>query len=218
MKGWKIEGRRVELPPRRLPILATKDRALKQRIRSSLNVLGKVDVGELQKLRTEVEEIRKAFCHPIGGLGSVVLVSAQPVLEKRIDEVKRRLAEAEAAITAEVEAALKKVVDELAPELAKAVFSDPPDAFCGKYGQSPQAAEEYVRRELDRLFPTAEQLVGDMSLRLTFKDVTYDVLKDRSFKDKVLLTFPRSALPDDLLHEYDAATKRADTNSHTNAT
>ena len=209
MKGWKLEGRRVELPAGRLPVLATQDRDLKQRIRSSLNLLDKVQDGQLKKLRDEVEEIRKHFCHPVGGLGSLVLVSAQKVLEERVAKVQSALAAAKTAITAEVDGALKRVTDGLVPELARAVLKDPPDPFRGQYGQSQEGAEEYVRRELARVFPTADEIVSGMSLRLTFKDVTYGVLKDQNFKDKVLMTFSRSALPDGLLEEYDAAKKRA---------
>ncbi len=43
-----------------------------------------------------------------------------------------------------------------------------------------------------------------MSLRLTFKDVTYEVLQDNEFKKRVLSSFSRSALPDSLHKEYDA--------------
>lgn len=210
MKGWKLEGRRVELPVSRLPILATRDRDLKQRVRSSLHLLDKIQDGQLKKLRREIEEIRKHFCRPVGGLGSLVLVSAQSVLEERVAAVQEKLAAAKAAITAEIETALKQVMDGLIPELARAVLNDPPDAFRGQYGQSPDGAAEYVRAELTRVFPTADEIVGGMSLRLTFKDVTYGMLKDQKFKDKVLLSFSRSALPGDLLQEYDAARKRAD--------
>jgi hypothetical protein len=63
-----------------------------------------------------------------------------------------------------------------------------------------------ARRELARVFPTADEIVSGMSLRLTFKDVTYEVLE--KFKDKVLMSFSRSALPESLLEEYDAARER----------
>lgn len=207
MKGWKLEGRRIELP-RSLPVLATQDRDLKQRIRASLNLLDEMQDGQLKTLRSEVEDIRKAFCRPVGGLGSLVLVQARAMLEKRVADVRTRLANAKQALIAEIEAALKRVVGSLVPELARAVLRGPTDTFRARFAQNEAGAEEYVRSELERVLPRAEEIVGAMSLRLTFKDVTYDVLKDQTFKDKVLMSFSRSALPDALLTEYDAVRER----------
>jgi hypothetical protein len=209
MKGWKLEGRRIELP-KSLPVLATKDRDLKQRIKSSLHLLDKIKDGKLKSLRMEVEEIRKGFCVPVGGLGSVVLVQNQSVLEDKIEDVRKRLEEAKEEIIAEIKESLNRMVDGLVPELARAVINDPPLLFAGRYQKSQSGAEEFVRSELTRVFPNAEELVKNMSLRLTFKDVTYELLKEDIFKDKVLTNFSRSVLPGELLTEYDAACKRID--------
>lgn len=209
MKGWKLEGRQVKLPADRLPILSTGDRDLKQRIKSSLNMLDQIPEGSLRGLRAEVEELRKAFCRPVGAIGSVVLVSSQPLLEEKIKAIQNKLDAEKAALTAQIQTALDKVVEGLVPELARAVLADPPNAFLGRYGQTEDGARDYVRVELARVFPTAQEIVSDMSLRLTFKDVTYSVLKDQAFKDKVLTSFSRTALPRELLTEYDAAKGRA---------
>lgn len=211
MKGWKLEGRQVKLPADRLPILSTTDRDLKQRIKSSLNMLDQIPEGLLRSLRGEVEELRKAFCRPVGAMGSVVLVASQPLLEEKIKAIQEKLNTEKAALTDQIQTALNKVIDGLVPELARAVLADPPNPFLGLYGQTEEGARDYVRVELARLFPTAQEIVSDMSLRLTFKDVTYNVLKDQAFKDKVLTSFSRTALPQELLTEYDAAKSRAAT-------
>jgi hypothetical protein len=209
MKGWKIENRRIELP-NTLPVLATQDRDLKQHIKSSLKLLDKLKDGRLKQLRAEVDEIRKAYCVPVGGIGSIVLVQAQKRLINRVNDVKSRLEEAQTTVKDEIKSALEKMTDGLAPELARAILRDPPDAFLGRYGHSPSKkdAEEYVRNELTRVFPDADEIVDEMSLRLTFKDVTYDVLKEKGFKDKVLTSFPKSVLPGELHTEYEAAIER----------
>jgi hypothetical protein len=207
MKGWKLESRRVELP-KTLPVLATQDRDLKQRIKSTLNLLDQIQDGQLRTLRAEVDEIRKAFCVPVGGLGSVVLVQVQQELIKRVDAVKLRFNKARESIKGEIEANRGRLIDSLVPELARAVRGDPPDPYRARFAQTQEGAEEYVRRELTRVFPDAEEIVKGMSLRLTFKDVTYDVLKDEGFKDRVLTSFSRSVLPGELLTEYDAARER----------
>jgi hypothetical protein len=172
--------------------------------------LDKIKDGKLKSLRMEVEEIRKGFCVPVGGLGSVVLVQNQSVLEDKIEDVRKRLEEAKEEIIAEIKESLNRMVDGLVPELARAVINDPPLLFAGRYQKSQSGAEEFVRSELTRVFPNAEELVKNMSLRLTFKDVTYELLKEDIFKDKVLTNFSRSVLPGELLTEYDAACKRID--------
>jgi hypothetical protein len=157
-----------------------------------------------------VAEIRKAFCVPVGATGSIVLVQAQKRLVNRVNAVQSRLADAQTTIKAEVNAALNRMTAGLVPELARALLLDPPDAFHGHYGDSASEkdAEEYVRDELARVFPDADEIVDEMSVRLTFKDVTYDVLKEKGFRDKVLTSFPRSVLPGGLHTEYDAARER----------
>jgi hypothetical protein len=207
MKGWKIESRRIQLP-RTLPVLATEDRDLKERIRSSLKVLDRLADGQLQKLRDEVDAIRDAFCVPVGGIGSIVLVKAQKYLIDRVESVRARLKDAQSTIRGEVDTALKGMIASLVPELARAIMRDPPDAFIGRYAQSQMDAEEYVRGELMRVFPRADEIIDGMSLRLTFKDVTYDALTDTAFKDKVLTSFSRSVLPGELHTEFDAARER----------
>lgn len=208
MKGWRLESRRVELP-KSLPVLATQDRDLKQRIKSSLSLLDKLQDGQLRKLRAEVDEIRKAYCVPVGGLGSVVLVQAQKQLIARVDDVRTRLEKAQEDVKGEIEDGLRRMIDGLVPELARAILRDPPDAFRARYALTQEAAKEYVYRELVRVFPSSDEIVEGMSLRLTFKDVTYDVLTDVGFKDKVLTSFSRSVLPGELHTEYDAARERA---------
>lgn len=203
MKGWKIESKRIELPSS-LPVLATRDRDLRLRIKSSLNLLDSLQDDKLKKLRTEVEEIRKAYCIPIGPLGSVVLIKAQKELIKKIDDLRERLEKTRDELAFEIESCLEKALDSLIPELAKAILADPPDPFKGRYAATEEGAEEYVRKELLKVFPSAQKIVKDMSLRLTFKDVTYEVLQDNEFKKRVLSSFSRSALPDSLHKEYDA--------------
>jgi len=203
MKGWKLESKRIELPSS-LPVLATRDLDLRHRIKSSLNLLDTLQDTKLKKLRAEVEAIRKAYCIPIGHLGSVVLIRAQKELIAKIDDLRERMKKTQGELVSEIESCLKQALESLTPELAKAILAEPTDSFMGRYAPTEQGAEEHVREELLKVFPSAQKIVKDMSLRLTFKDVTYEVLQDKEFKKRVLSSFSRSALPDSLHEEYDA--------------
>ncbi len=157
MKGWKIESKRIELPSS-LPVLATRDRDLRLRIKSSLNLLDTLQDDKLKKLRTEVEEIRKAYCIPIGPLGSVVLIKAQKELIKKIDDLRERLEKTRDELAFEIESCLEKALDSLIPELAKAILADPPDPFKGRLRLQRKALKNMSAKNFSRSFPALKKL------------------------------------------------------------
>jgi hypothetical protein len=207
MKGWKLEGRRIALP-KDLPVLATKDKEMIDRVRASLKVLEELDGSQFKALRDEVERIRKKYCHRIGDYGSLALVSEQSELEGRVDHIREKLKAATKSISSEITAELGRVKNALVGELARAVRKQPPARFKLLYEQSLKGAKSYVTEVLEELFPTTDKVVEGISLRLTFKGVTYGALEDEKFKDAALTAFPRDALPNGLHEEFDAAKKR----------
>jgi hypothetical protein len=64
---------------------------------------------------------------------------------------------------------------------------------------------EFVKEELKKTFPTAEELVSGMKIHKFYKDVTYETLKDQDFKARVMKEIPPSVLEGALLKENVAA-------------
>jgi len=53
------------------------------------------------------------------------------------------------------------------------------------------AIRDWLTRELDKVFPAAEGLVGKMRLEDRYKDVTFETLNQPAFLDAVKQAFPR---------------------------
>ena len=83
----------------------------------------------------------------------------------------------------------KQIVDYYLPR----VIESPPDSLIGQLlsGKvSEDDARKWLYAELDRVFPSAESLIGEMKLEERYKDVTFETLKRNDFLESVKAAFP----------------------------
>lgn len=200
-EGFNIQSRRIQLP-KSLPLIASQDKALKDRVTTSLKVLDKMEKPkELQDVTQRLEELRQAFLVPVGPAGRVMLKSKQKLFEAELDKIQADLDACKEALEKELDTALEKVVASIVPDLARAVLADPPPRFRGLFADTVEAAADYVRAELDKTFPSAKELVSGMKIHKFYKDVTYETLKNKEFGERVMSEIPRSVLEGSLLQE-----------------
>jgi len=180
-EGFNIQSRRIQLP-KSLPLIASQDKALKDRVTTSLKVLDKMEKPkELQDVTQRLEELRQAFLVPVGPAGRVMLKSKQKLFEAELDKIQADLDACKEALEKELHAALDKVVASIVPDLVRAVLADPPPRFRGLFADTVEAAADYVRAELDKTFPSAKELVSGMKIHKFYKDVTYETCVGRVF-------------------------------------
>jgi hypothetical protein len=73
------------------------------------------------------------------------------------------------------------------------VIADPPEAFiCSLITEKPTEddARRWLVALLERVFPSAEQLIQKMELEQTYKDVTFETLNKPNFLKLVKEAFP----------------------------
>lgn len=204
-EGFSLQSRRVQLP-KTLPVIASQDRDLKERLSASLRLLDKLEKpAALQKITKRFDELREAYLRPVGKAGRVILKGKQKDFEKELAEIKAELEKCREALKIDLATALDKVTDALVPDLTRAVLEDPPLLFRGMYQLTKEAAEAFVREELEKVFPSAQELVQGMRIHKFYKDVTYETLKNEEFVKKVKELIPASVLKGALLEEYVAA-------------
>lgn len=204
-EGFNIQSRRIQLP-KSLPMLASKDKALKERLTTSLKLLDRIEKpAALTAVSNELDELRKAYLVPVGNAGRVMLKSKRTEFEETLEAIRTSLTECKQTLKNDLETALNAVVEAIAPELAKAVLADPPPRFRGLFPATQDAAMEYVREELGKALPKAGDLVEGMKVHCLFKDVTHEMLTDKEFGEKVLAQIPKSVLDGALLTEHEAA-------------
>ena len=200
-EGFNIQSRRIQLP-KSLPLIASQDKALKDRVTTSLKVLDKIEKPkELQDVTQRLEELRQAYLVPVGPAGRVMLKSKQKAFESELSNIQNDLNACKEALEKELQVALDKVVTSIVPDLARAVLADPPPRFRGLFPDTIDSASDYVRGELDKAFPSAKEMVSGMKIHKFYKDVTYETLKNKEFSERVMSEIPRTVLEGSLLQE-----------------
>lgn len=204
-EGFNIQSRRIQLP-KTLPLITSKDKALKDRVSASLKVLDKIEKPRaLIDVTKRLEELRLAYLVPTGQAGRVILKSKRVEFENELAEIEKTLDECKLALSDELQQALDQVVNAIVPDLVRTVLADPPPRFRGLFPPTKEFAETYVRDELAKAFPTAESLIADMKIHKFYKDVTYETLKNKEFEERVMQEIPKSVLDGALLQEELAA-------------
>lgn len=204
-EGFNIQSRRVQLP-KTLPLIASKDKAVKDRLTASLRLLDKIEKPKaLHEVSTQLEELRNAYLVPVGQAGRIMLKSKRDNFEKELAAIENALEACKKTLATELQAAREFVVDAIVPDLARAVMADPPPRFRGLFAATEESAAEFVKDELAKTFPTADQLVAGMKIHKFYKDVTYETLKNKDFSERVMKEIPPSVLAGSLLQEHVAA-------------
>lgn len=201
-EGFNIQSRRVQLP-KTLPLIASKDKAVKDRLTASLKVLDQIEKPKaLREVTTQLEELRSAYLVPVGQAGRIMLKSKQGDFEKELKAIEDSLEACKETLVTDLQVALKGVVDAIVPDLARAVMADPPPRFRGLFSATEESAAEFVKDELAKTFPTADELVAGMKIHKFYKDVTYETLKNKDFSERVMKEIPPSVLEGSLLQEH----------------
>lgn len=204
-EGFNIQSKRVQLP-KTLPLIASKDKAVKDRLTASLKVLDQIEKPKaLREVTAQLEELRNAYLVPVGQAGRIMLKSKRGDFEKELKAIEDSLESCKKTLETELQAALKGVMDAIVPDLARAVMADPPPRFRGLFSATEESAAEFVKEELAKAFPKAEDLVAGMKIHKFYKDVTYETLKNKDFSERVMKEIPPSVLEGSLLQEHVAA-------------
>jgi len=163
-------------------------------------------------IEAELNEIRKNFTPSLGkDHGRVVLKSAKPHLEKRLESFKANLEAHQKTVADELQGQLDESRKQIVDYYLQHVFDNPPDAMVGQMLRA-EPTEEDARRwlddELNRIFPKAESLIQEMLLDVRYKDVTFETLNRPDFLESVQAAFPRVDW-DKAYHEFRAAGESA---------
>lgn len=89
-----------------------------------------------------------------------------------------------------IDGSKKQVIEAYLPLLQKR----PPDALLGQIMRSPPTDDDlrqWLETELQVVFPTANDLVDEMALDVTFRDVTFETLNEKGFRERIQDAFPK---------------------------
>jgi hypothetical protein len=193
LTGAAIQRHRFAIPPNILKLGGSKD--LEGRLRTTFDLIEKGGKLSSKKLEDDLNEIRKNFTPSLGkDHGRVVLKSAKPHLERRLETFKADLEAHQKTVAAELQGQLDKSRMQIIDYYTQRVIDNPPDAMLGQL-LSPKPTEEDARlwldAELGREFPKAEALILKMQLDVRYMDVTFETLNSKDFLNSLKDAFPR---------------------------
>lgn len=183
LEGVAIQRRRLEIPPSIRNLGGGKD--LEGRLRTTFELIAKDSKMSGKALTDSLNEIRKNFTWSLGkDYERVVLKAAKGLLAERLDELRQKLEKHRATVRDNLQKYLDESCQQIADYYLPSVMDAPPDALRARLlsGElSKEAAVRWLKKELGRVFPTAESLVKDMELKEQFMGVTYETLNDDKF-------------------------------------
>lgn len=228
--GYRLASRRVQVPN---DLLVGNDKTLESRLRNSFALLeGKealvvqiadadpktgeprlnsqgqpvlIDYSELQ-IENERKALLKDYLTPITGHGQLISKARRAAFDIRIEWFKARIDSYKKAVEERLNEALRKSVSDLTEALLPTVLKSPPDRLL-KNVLSMSPSEDEIRSaletELHAAFNTGERFFQP-AVKVVFKDLTYETIQDKKFRDQVEAAF-QGVTAKDLFEEFDAA-------------
>jgi hypothetical protein len=192
LSGAAIQRRRIAIP-RKIQNLGD-DEGVQSRLNTTFDLIERESDLSSKPIEDELNEIRKNFTPSLGeDHGRVVLKAQKPLLEKRLNELRGKVEKFKAEIKENLEKQLDTSRDEVVKYYLPHVMENPPDAFSGQLltdKPTEDDAQKWLHRQLDAVFPTTEELIKNMELDETYKDVTFETLNRKDFLPLIRKAFP----------------------------
>ena len=192
LTGAAIHRHRISIP-RRIQNLGSYGK-VPEGLRTTFDLIERESELSSKPIEDELNEIRKNLTQALGKEhGRVILKSRKPLLEKRLTQLRAKLesyqGELKQKLQKQLDASRAAIVNYYLPR----VIANPPEAFLGQF-PSDEPAEEDARKwlihELETVFPGAEQLIKEMELDVTYKDLTFETLNRKDFLPRVQQAYP----------------------------
>jgi hypothetical protein len=200
-----LSRKRVPVPPDLLGLGS--DQATEELLRANFQLVGKGDDISGEHLLKRREEIEKRFLVTIAHYGKVILRSNRADFDREVEELRKEVEVFQKSAKEKLNQAIQKNCAEVIARLLPIVRSKPPQRWQATLGSAP--SEDLLRRRLEEdltaAYGDASNYLDRIDLRLIYKDITVEMLRDADFakaakKAKLYL--------DEMYEEYQAARAR----------
>lgn len=190
LEGAFITKKRITIPKNIQIKNASKE--LNDRLNTSVELIGKdVNISKID-LTNEITNIRNNFTKPINKIhGRIILKSALPLFKDRIKGLKENIEKYKKDVAENIQAEFDKTKEELIKLHLPNTLKNPPDSLVGLWGKpSEENVKAWLDDELSKVIPKADSIVSNIKLYESYKDVTYDTLKNKDFIAKIREAYP----------------------------
>ena len=119
---------------------------------------------------------------------------AKPLFENRVVEFRKKVKVHAASVKEKLQEQLDSSKEAVALYYLPIVKKSPPDEFLGGLlfdrDPSDEDYKNWINRELDKTFPSAERLINTIKLEVRYKDVTFETLNQNDFLKAIKKAFP----------------------------
>jgi hypothetical protein len=201
LAGTAVERRKVAIPSE---LMGLADERTQKLLKTSFQLVDATDDLSGGHLRRDKDRIAQTFLKNLKGYGNAILRTDWPEFEHEVERLKAAVEAFKVQVRGRLQATIDKNREALKAALLPRVRENPPPSWTRADGSRPEPylVEKWLDGELRRAFGTVDRLVGDMKVKVVFKGVTYDTLKDPQF-----IELAKKAMPSlETLHqEYEAA-------------
>lgn len=191
LTGAAIQRQRVRIPTALLRLGSSED--LEGRLRTTFDLIERNSKVSSKHLEKELYQLRTNLTRPLGKFGRVMLKSARKRFDERIEELRVRLKSHQAVVKGEIENDLSNSKKQVIEYYLPTARSKPPDELVGgalSLNMSDDVLRDWIANKLDQVFPSAEEVVSEMKLNVSFKDVTFETLNDPEFVERLNEAYP----------------------------
>jgi len=194
LRGAAVQRQRIRIPKALLRLGSSED--LEGRLRTTFDLIERDSQISSKSLEKELHDMRKDLTRSLGKFGRVILKGpARSRFVERIKQFRSRLTAHQKTVQHQIEGKLKTSREQVIEYYLPTAKDKPPDELIG-VSVRPKVSDDDLRRwigaKLDDVFPTADEVVSDMSLDVSFKDVTFETLNDPEFIQALKKAYPET--------------------------
>jgi hypothetical protein len=207
LQNAALSRKRAPVPPDLLGLAPGADDATQDLLRASFQLVANGDAISGEKLMKCRGDIEKLYTVSLGEYGRIIKQDNRPAFDQAVAELKTAVATFQKDAEAKLDDAIKKNCDAVVERLFPIVRVNLPMRWIASLG--PQPSDEAIRtrlaKDLEKSFGGAKSHLGEIKVRLIYKDITAAMLKDADFKKAAL---KQDLDLDRLYEEYQAARTR----------
>ncbi len=188
--GTAIGRKTVAIPAKFMGLAG--DKKTEDLLKASYRVVGQTDNLSGKHLEHDKTLISKSFLKSLPGYGTAILRTRKDAFEIQITALRNSVETFKKKIAKKLQKAMDKNRKALHKALLPSVRRNPPKDWIKSDGSKPDAKDvaQWLDDELSQAFGTAESLIGKMEVRILYKAVTYESLKDPKFIEVAKRAFP----------------------------
>lgn len=195
--GCRLSEHKARLPKNLLQVIKG-NQALSKKIENSIQLLDRDDVLITDpKLSQETvfkqrDRIYRRYLKSVDRIGTVIKREEKSAFLKEVEKLRADVDKFSKHVERILSERFRETAEQLAGELLDSVLIDMPDKWKNRFGNhpNPERVQWHIVDTLLKAFGDPAKKVGRMKVDTVFKDVTYDMLKDETFRTIINEYFP----------------------------